>query len=79
MKTMTIRNVTPEVRSASKRRAVEHGHSADLEVRLIFAAAARRPHLSDVLLNVGARLQALPGEAFEVPRDKRPMALKSFK
>lgn len=78
MKTMTIRNITPEIHLAIKQRAVEHGHSAEQEVRLILAAAARRPHLADVLLDVGAKLQALSGETFEASRDKRPMTIEAF-
>ena len=78
MKSMTIRNIPTEVHEAIKLAAIEHGHSAEQEVRTILSAAARRPHLADVLLGIGAQLQELSVDVFDVPRDKRPMQLESF-
>lgn len=78
MKSMTVRNIPTEVHEAVKLSAVEHGCSAGQEVRVTLSAAARRPHLADVLLGVGAQLQDLSVDIFDAPRNKRTIRLASF-
>lgn len=71
MATLTIRNLPDGVHRKLKRRAGEHGHSTEQEVRLILAAVVEPPeNLADMLLAIGKRLD---GTVVRLERDRRPL------
>jgi len=77
MAVLTVRNVPDDVHRALRRRAAEHGHSTEAEVRDILAAVvkpAERMRLGDALAALGRKVGLTDEDvgAIEAARDKRP-------
>ena len=70
MPAVTIRNLSPEIHRALKRRALLHGSSTEGEIRLILEEAVRpRVKIGSELVEFGRRTL---GNDLNLVRDSRP-------
>lgn len=80
MAAMTVRNIPDDIHKALKRRAKQHGRSAEAEVRSILQdALGQEPKvgLGTALLELGRKIREAGGE-FEPLRDMTPARSVDF-
>ncbi|HYZ21059.1 MAG TPA: plasmid stabilization protein [Rhodopila sp.] len=69
MSSITIRNLSPDLKERLRIRAAEHGHSMEAEARQILqkALASARPGGANLYERVRARFAPLGGVEFDLP------------
>ena len=67
MATITVRGLDDDIRDKLRKRAADHGHSMEAEVRAILAAAVDRPPQYGLGTRIAARFADLDMSDFEIP------------